>query len=244
MTKSKPCLPHICDLCMEVHCIDDEDLNLYKKIFNDTPLEEFILHKQGLFSLIPAIGALIDGHCLLVPEFHFSSYSELLHYSPDYIEKSILDSCKILANLYSSDVVAFEHGPIYVNHGDYRNQEDHAHLHIMPLGFDIEKQFLEYPQGLQWDSLGSLSQLGEYYRKKSYLLYLFCDYMNNLNGLKIRCCTFDDDSGVIKQFFRRVVARSLNREADWEWEKNFGEPYILNTIEKFTKAKGGTIPCY
>lgn len=87
------------------------------------------------FVVLPSLGALVEGWVLLVPKQHFLSMGAL----PDSLIPEMQDLkrsvCAFLQDTYGT-ASAFEHGP-----GQKERKVgcgvDHAHLHILPVNFDL-----------------------------------------------------------------------------------------------------------
>jgi len=221
-----------CDLCYEAAEIADEQLNAYAKMFGDGPLfRSCILRELGLFRLIPALGALVHGHCILVPEFHFASFAELMGFAPRATVGAIGMAADLISEAYDSGVVAFEHGPLSVDCVRGRNPQDHAHIHLMPLNEDVSLSVREFEPELEWAQMESLEDLARLHRKASYLFYQFFPRLG-IDRPAGMVCTFAHDNAVIKQFFRRVIADKLGEPENWRWEDDWREDNIRKTVDR------------
>jgi len=225
-----------CDLCCETARVGINTMNLFARILPDkTMMDKVVLRSFGVFKLIPAVGALIDGHCLLVPEFHFSSYSELMSFAPDATQRAIAMACDLLRQMYSEDVVIFEHGPLVVDPSCARSKDDHAHLHIMPLGTDLTADIRSYREDISWQMLGDRRLLAQLFCRNS---YLFFQHIRMTGDEEVLLATFALDYEVPKQFFRRVIARYLGRPGEWRWEDHDGLANIESTVRRLWSMPG------
>jgi len=98
----------------------------------DRMSQENIHPFSNRFFILPDLHPIIDGHLLLVPKAHFSSFSNVRadHESKkeaDYLTELIKE---FLIKTFNKPVVIFEHGGI-------AQTVPHAHLHFLPTDLSI-----------------------------------------------------------------------------------------------------------
>lgn len=111
------------------------------------------LAQSANFRVLVSLGALVEGWVLLVPNEHFLSMGAV---PPRLIpELRALKElvCGRLESIYGP-VCAFEHGP-GKERRDVGCGVDHAHLHLVPMAFDLATAAAAYlPEDSRWESAG------------------------------------------------------------------------------------------
>lgn len=174
------------------------------------------------FVVLPSLGALVEGWVLLVPKQHFLSMGAL----PDSLIPEMQDLkrsvCAFLQDTYGT-ASAFEHGP-----GQKERKVgcgvDHAHLHILPVNFDLSVAVSPYlPAGVHWSATNfaacrSAVESGEDY------LYL----EQPIGNMRI---VRNQDLG--SQLFRRAIAAHLGTPERFNWRDNPQMENVRQTIQSF-----------
>lgn len=173
------------------------------------------------FVALPSLGALVEGWILLVSKNHFVSFGAM----PDSMIgemnefKGRLSS--ILNQCYGT-IVAFEHGPSVAS----RNVGcgvDHAHLHLVPLLFDLETEVSPFlPSDTKWENAGIKECQDAHDRGEDYL------YLEQPIGLG-RIVTHDQ---LGSQLFRRAIATRMGVCDQYNWREYQQLPTVEATIQR------------
>jgi ATP adenylyltransferase len=181
------------------------------------------LARSRYFSVVPSLGSLVSGWLLVVPRRRLLNLRGL---SPD--EKQDLESLSSRLHgqldLFGGTVFEFEHGSIY--RGSVMGcGVDQAHLHIVPLPFDLIKAAEQASEGkIIW--LGGGASDDPWTATPDAAEYIL-----------IRRVAREFAVGVMtapeSQWLRKIIARNLSRAAEWDYRKNPGLPRIRATVEIF-----------
>jgi diadenosine tetraphosphate (Ap4A) HIT family hydrolase len=181
------------------------------------------------FVVLPSLGALVEGWSLIVPKQHFVSFGELPHsLSAEFVRLKAATS-EIIRQVYGT-VCAFEHGPskpgCSVGCG-----VDHAHMHLVPLEFDLAAAVaLHLPEKSRW-SEGNLADCRTAFLEGADYLYLE-------QPLGAGRMIKGDRLG--SQLFRRAIADRLAIPEQYNWRTHSQ----LSTIEKTIQALRTEVQTY
>jgi ATP adenylyltransferase len=150
------------------------------------------------FFAVASIGALVDGWSLIIPKKHVVSLREI-YGTPEFKKFSADVVGKIRLNY--GNVVLFEHGPS--REGSLTScGTDHAHLHVVPLPFSLNKDLVE--SGLNWQTIKS-SDIAKTVHESEYLFFSDnpddSDFHGSLHILQ----------EPVSQYFRKIIARRLGK---------------------------------
>lgn len=177
------------------------------------------IYEDKNFYIIVSIGALVEGHLLIIPKEHYLNMGEMPGYLIKKLEKLINSRKKVLKDIYNKDVIVFEHGTGM--HDKVSSASViHAHTHLIPVdsgvldmvrtaGYEIQKlsSFIE------------IERLGK--EGKSYLFYQDTDNCYyNIKGTNIP-----------SQYFRKIVSEKFGL-GEWNWHKDYKEENILKTLRR------------
>jgi hypothetical protein len=124
------------------------------------------------------------------------------------------------------EICVFEHGPALPNR-KVGCSVDHAHLHIVPLAFDIGEAVRPFmPHNAEWRR-ASWSECQEANRAGRDYLY----FEQPLGHGRI---STHKDFG--SQVFRRAIASKIDRSADFDWRKHPELDAVARTINVFAHA--------
>jgi hypothetical protein len=124
------------------------------------------------------------------------------------------------------EVCVFEHGPAFANH-KVGCSVDHAHLHIVPLTFDIEEAARPYmPHDSEW-SRASWSEC-----RQAHLAGR--DYLYFEQPLGSGFISTHSDFG--SQVFRKAIASQIGRPGDFNWREFPELDTVSRTINVFAHA--------
>jgi diadenosine tetraphosphate (Ap4A) HIT family hydrolase len=176
------------------------------------------------FIAIPSLGSLVEGWLLVVPRQHFISTGAL---TPDLHEEFATFKQDVAARLSMvyGDICAFEHGPCAP-----RRQVgcgvDHAHVHLVPLGFDLGNAATAFVPGVAWQP-ASWSECNRVVAQE--LDYLFVEQPLGSGRIAVA-----NQFG--SQVLRRAIASSLGRPEEFNWRTHRQELNIEKTIDRFSST--------
>ena len=182
------------------------------------------------FAVMPSLGSLVPGWLLVVPRRPLVSLRDLDESETDELIALVGEVSKDLKD-FAGTVFAFEHGS--ARRGSLAGcGVDQAHLHLVPLCFDLVEYASSRPQGgVAWTlvermSLTSLPSEGEY----------------------IAVWQVDSGKGAIgtvkrpvSQWMRRLIAGKLGIDQQWDYRTNPQMDNILETVEKLRRSRSLTM---
>ena len=171
------------------------------------------------FVAVPSLGALVPGWVLLLPKKHHVAMGAVPSSETAELREIKRALVSRLGQAYG-ELCAFEHGPS----GPGREVGcgvDHAHLHLVPLKFDLGAAVLPLlPRGVRW----SEADLDDSKRAfEDGLDYLYLE--QPLGRGRIAVC---DRFG--SQLFRRVIASHLGIDDEYNWREHPKVDNILSTV--------------
>lgn len=155
---------------------------------------------------IPSVGGFVEGWSLVCPVEH--TYNMRKYYGKPSFARFVHDVVERILSRYGNPVM-FEHGSS--RSGSLTScGTDHAHLHIVPLGFSLVDEIVA--SGKSWIS-SCASDLAQLPLDKEYLFYSD-DVRSN------------DPAGLVhvlekptSQFFRQIIAKTLKRESESDYRQ-------------------------
>jgi ATP adenylyltransferase len=199
---------HKCRLCFD---------SLQANVWNEP------LFESEHFIVLPSLGALVEGWLLLVPKDHFICIGALPESVIAEMEgiKAVVTS--FLTECYG-DLSVFEHGP-HVEKLQIGCGVDHAHLHFVPLTFDLANAVAPFlPRDITWSSARYQECRNAFLRGEDYLYF-----EQPLGNGRIAINTAFDG-----QIFRRGIAATLGRLDEYNWREH---PQFSNITATIAKAK-------
>lgn len=205
-----------CHLCTD---LASQDPNM---IWNQ-PLFEF-----PNFVALPSLGALVEGWLLLVPKKHFICMGAL----PDTFVTEMQEIknflCSVVQQSYGS-VCVFEHGPSKSNQS-VGCGVDHAHLHILPMTFDLGSAVNPFlPEGVRWSEAG-IKECQTAFTQGTDYLYLEQPISSGRIAINQRFGS---------QLFRRAIAAQINFPAQFNWREYPQLHNVSATINKLQSWDAG-----
>jgi len=171
------------------------------------------LHRSEHFSLVAALGALVPGYVLLVPNRHCHSFLEL---EDDEARDAIavLDYIrKVYRHVGLNKFSVFEHG---CDVGQLPTGcISHAHWHVIPTTLRVEKFGPEWEQVDSFEEFRATHQTGDY-------LYLNTESGSHVSG-----------SVPLRQYFRRLLANQIGIPDEWDYLVFPHLSNVQSTIEIF-----------
>lgn len=188
------------------------------------PAEEAIVWEDENVFVIPDLFPLCVGHFLVVTKYHYASFGNV----PQNVYESSRHAIEYLKHrlLNGIEVIIFEHGAVIEHTGG--SSIDHAHIHIMPLKYDIrpliEKSIFinEIPQRGSYLVLSKLANKNQpyiYYQRNSEVAFIY------------------PVDKLPSQFLRIIIAQTLGISYNWKIMKADGSA-IQRFLDTLKLAKG------
>ncbi len=169
------------------------------------------------FATVPSRGAIVPGWLLVLPRRPVINVATL---GGDERVALLQQARHISARLdvgSASQMVFFEHGPVRPGTSAGCGV-DHAHLHVVPLGFDLLDVL---PEGMGWETVPSLDPWAVLGRR---------DYLLAGDGDRWLAC---EPAAPRSQFFRRLIAEHAGHGASWDHNLHPWEDNVRRTLERF-----------
>jgi ATP adenylyltransferase len=182
------------------------------------------------FRVLPSLGALVEGWVLISPRQHFLSVGALPTALLPELQELKETVREHLTSIYGP-VCMFEHGPAK----EQRNVGcgvDHAHLHMVPVDFDLSAAVTPYlPRDSRLHEANltdcqAASRDGE-------------DYLYLEQPIGQGRIARHRDLG--SQLFRRAIAAHLGVPGEFNWRTNPRIENVNQTIEAFKGVKQGGV---
>jgi diadenosine tetraphosphate (Ap4A) HIT family hydrolase len=187
--------------------------------------EDTILASTGSFVVWPSVGSLVEGWLIVVPKKHCLALASLGDADHGELTKLVSTLDSTLSAAYGLPVHTFEHGPA-VPGTSIGCSVDHAHLHVVPLGFDLATAARAFDPHRTWFEAGDLSTLrGRHLAGTPYL------WVRSPTGGT--WTTFG--GGIPSQFFRRLIARELDL-GEPEWRREPRREIAARTVRTLLSA--------
>lgn len=189
------------------------------------------LFESENFVVVPSLGAMVEGWFLLLPKDHYLCLGAL----PESLTEEMMSLRQTVLSFAKDeygDLCAFEHGP----HQESRSVGcgvDHAHLHLVPLSFDLlsaAEPFL--PNDVIWIP-GTMSECRIAFRESKDYLYL---------EQPIGCGRIATHDQFVGQLFRRAIAAQLGFPTDYDWKEFLQLQNVEATIAR-VKTWNAARPC-
>lgn len=197
----------LCDI------VENEQWVPYRTLFPSQPVSSQIILETNSFIVIPDIGPIVEGYCLIISKRHIPAISHLDH--EELYELARLHDCvtTVLAHIYGAPII-YEHGELSFS----KNAGaciDHAHLHIVPTTFDLvsactEINFIKMGATGLWDHLHSDSGYLYYEDQSGEAYYAWVNHCK-------------------QQLFRRMLAKATRSDLPWNWRDYIRYADILDT---------------
>jgi ATP adenylyltransferase len=189
------------------------------------PVWDTAVLESSNFVALPSLGSLVEGWLLLIPKQHYLSMGALPVALVSEMEEMKAQLGEQVKSRFG-EVCIFEHGPAF----ESRNvgcSVDHAHLHLVPLTFDIEEAARPFmPHDSEW-SKASWSECQEaHLAGRDYL------YFEQPFGYG-RISTHTDFGS---QVFRKAIASQIGRPDQFNWREFPEMDTVARTINVFAHA--------
>lgn len=211
-----------CCICSQIEGDASNDL-VAQLVAVDKYVRRVLLESES-FAVIPSIGPLVEGHVLLCPLKHFKSFAQM----PATLEDDFVilkrQISEVLTAAFSHRVHCFEHGSAKAADQPMCTVE-HAHLHFVPTDTEIwpriQNQF-------EWRQVGSsLAELASVVGDSEYLWY------ESPDGTAF--VAKGDEGTFESQYLRKVFAKALGCEEEWNWRETPRVPIMSETYTRVTR---------
>jgi len=200
--------------------------NYAKSVFGDSiSVWNVALFETESFVAIPSIGSLVPGWLLIVPKDPALCIGALSQEKKQELDVFAKYVAKCL-EFYFGPVVMFEHGPI-VERSCIGCSVDYAHLHLVPVPWDLYAYVINGFPSIQWHHVNGLEATTQYYASKTPYLYLFQPHISPVH--------FIGTGEIPSQLFRRVIAYQLGEPSAYDWKIFPHFETIRQTIEILQK---------
>jgi diadenosine tetraphosphate (Ap4A) HIT family hydrolase len=178
------------------------------------------LFESANFIAMPSLGSIVEGWMLIVPRNHFVSMGALSPKLSKEMEGLKSRVTTYLTSMYG-DLCAFEHGPRSVGR-QVGCGVDHAHLHVVPVNFDLITASTPYlPPDVQWKD-GDIGDCRAVF-ERGY------DYLYVEQPLGRGRIAVHDKFG--SQIFRKAIAAAAGFTDQFNWRDHPNFENIARTIE-------------
>ena len=200
-----------------------------------SPVWDHVLWANESVVVIPTRGALVEGWLLAIPREHVLASRELSSSQADDLRAAVSWAEAALGRHYGS-VAVFEHGAArlgtVVGCG-----VDHAHIHVVPLGFDLIDAARNHPMSgcLDWQRFSNWEAAYSSLRPAEGYLAV------QTSGPDVWLGRGDIPS----QFFRRVIAAEIGCPDAFDWRGDPRVDQVERTIARLagqdddSKSRGG-----
>jgi diadenosine tetraphosphate (Ap4A) HIT family hydrolase len=195
-----------CCLCSQIEGRAANDL--IARMLPGEPYVRRVMLESASFAVMPSLGPLVPGHCLLCPKKHVTSFARIddrLHDEYEAVKSTLKAS---LATKYRGEVVVFEHG-MAATGGRTLCTVDHAHMHFVPQPRGSEEGPALARGWLEMD--GRLRTLRRLSTGREYIYY------EPPNGPALLLASAQP--GLESQYMRRAIAERVGRAEAWNWRE-------------------------
>ncbi len=215
--------PH-CAFCAEIarHATP----NLFYDELGEAVGDSYVLDETRDYVVMPSIGALVPGYCLILPKAHVRSVGHLAGDKLGMLIDLLDDVATQLVGRFGDRVVFYEHGPV-AHDVQAGSCADHAHVHVVPVPntVNLTQAFRRDFAVRSIDRVECLRQ--QVARSEPYLLL----------GERGRHMLVSGAVGVVSQYFRRQLAAQLGKGEEWDWVLYPQADNVRATIERYPRRR-------
>ena len=171
------------------------------------------------FALVPTLGSLVVGWVLIIPRIVSISAAKLPDFALPHLHTAVSSAAQKVAHL-ANRVFYFEHGP-GTKGANIGCGVDQTHVHVVPLNLDLIGMALD-DIGLKWFEVSPANPWKQLNPSQPY--YLVSD-IETAYATYPRCET--------SQYFRRLIARGLDRPNEWDFRVYPHYENVRRTIRFF-----------
>jgi diadenosine tetraphosphate (Ap4A) HIT family hydrolase len=188
---------------------------------DESKVENHVIFQTKDFKVKPALGELVEGYLMVVPNYHIDAFSFCSKEELKKLRKLIDKLKKIIFDEYGIEPFVYEHGTGSKSN-KFPDSVTHAHIHIIPHKIKDEQAMLDYLQMTKVDSFYDISKL----RDENYFYY------ENQKGEMYVKNLYDRKD--LRQYFRIQVAKEIGIPDKWQWREHFFIDKIENTVKKLS----------
>jgi diadenosine tetraphosphate (Ap4A) HIT family hydrolase len=196
-----------CCLCGQIAGRQEDDL--IARMLPGEPYVRRIMMESRSFAVVPSLGPLVPGHCLLLPKSHVTSFARLAGELDAEYQQVKAELKEGLRARFGSEATLFEHGMDAA--GDrVLCSVDHAHMHFLPLPHALEPAMAQRREEDWVEVDGRLGTLRDASRGREYVYY---ETQDGVRRLATRERPFES------QYMRQVLAARVGRAERWNWRE-------------------------
>jgi diadenosine tetraphosphate (Ap4A) HIT family hydrolase len=220
-----------CCLCSQI--AGEKAGDLISELLHETRYVRRVAFESTNFAVIPSLGPIAGGHTLLCPKRHVGSFAALVSDVQNPRDSELREFHWIserltntLEELYSAPVHRFEHGSA-ADGSHIACSVGHAHLHFLPARVNIVSSLLADPiwRTTQPDLRAWAQSVGE----REYLFY---------QAPGGEALVAADQRGYESQHMRRIFARALHIDFEWNWRTNPRPVFTDQVYKDISRAMG------
>jgi diadenosine tetraphosphate (Ap4A) HIT family hydrolase len=203
-------------LCLLCDIVSEEPTVPFRILFPSKQASSQVLLETPSFIVIPDIGPIVEGYCLIVSKRHVPAVCHLTDNELSELRDLRVAVKSSLLEVYGESI-SFEHGE-----ATFANNAgaciDHAHLHIVPTSVDLIPKLVEF----DFHAMEESGLWAELRSNNGYLYYE--DQLSNAYFAQVGRCA--------QQYFRRKLSGSLTPASLWNWRDFIRYADVLNTRDK------------
>lgn len=185
---------------------------------NLRPCDEILIESED-FVVVPTVGALVPGWLLIVPKSPAICIGAMEISLLDQLEDVKSRCVSIIEQLFGPAAV-FEHGPATVGES-VGCTVDYAHLHVLPAPCELINSVGNVSDIVpEWHQVTGFAATKDYFNAGMSYLYV---------EQPVGHASIANAVGTPSQLFRRVVARAIGREVEFNWREHAFIENILST---------------
>jgi ATP adenylyltransferase len=185
------------------------------------PAHDIVVASNDHFVAVPSLGAIVPGWMLLVPRRPMATLS-LMNLAERGSLAALRADIRERLRIYDGMVAAFEHGG--ASGSLVSCSVDQAHLHLVPLGFDLTQSAIRHDMG--WRQTVAIQDLSE--EETQGQEYLFAEHAGvSLIGFP---------KTPTSQWFRRLVAQECGVE-EWDYKRIPNHKRLVTTARELTTLR-------
>jgi ATP adenylyltransferase len=202
-----------CHLCAQL--AGERSGDLLQELLGTREYVRRVVLESAEFAVIPSLGALVEGHVLVLPKAHVRSFAQLGTSAGE--TESFLERARLAVESAYSPPQIFEHGT-----GARSPQPacsvEHAHIHLVPCEVDL---FARLADRFSWSRVGGEAELAELVGDGEYLRI----------GVEGGWMVARGGEGFPSQLLRRELLGALaGPERDWNWRTSPRPELVASTF--------------
>jgi len=194
---------------------------------NNQPWNE-ILWESDNFVIVPTLGAIVEGWLLIISKEHYVCMGAIEKDLHTELEEAINLAATAVSSLYGRSTI-FEHGPCQQGL-ELGCGIDHAHMHVLPLQFNLRNAAKMSPEMGMFDWVqveSTFCQLSQLHRLGASYMYI------QEQGKPGYYCMAKQAPC---QSLRRIIARKLDVAERYDYNKYPFRENVANTIARMKQV--------